>query len=81
MAWCVTETRSTPLEYGIGPAATEETDMSGVPRGVSEALADPIVQALMAADRVAPASVAALARWMAGQLAKKARSEEWLSEW
>jgi hypothetical protein len=33
--------------------------------GVSDALADPIVQALMAADRVDPGSVAALMRRMA----------------
>jgi hypothetical protein len=50
--------------------------MCGVPRGVSEALADPIVQALMAADCVAPASVAALSRRMAGQLAIRAPSQE-----
>jgi hypothetical protein len=71
----VTETRFPPLDRCIGPVTTEEAGMFGVPRGVSEALADPIVQALMAADGVAPACVAALSRRMAEQLATKARSE------
>jgi hypothetical protein len=43
---------------------------AGLPRGVSEALADPIVQALMAADRVDPKSVEALVRCMAARLAR-----------
>ena len=42
---------------------------AGLPRGVCEALADPIVQALMAADRVDPKGVETLVRRMAAQLA------------
>jgi hypothetical protein len=41
-----------------------------LPRFVSEALADPIVQALMAADGVDRLSVEALMRRMAARLAK-----------
>ena len=40
----------------------------GLSRGVSEALADPIVQALLAADGVDPREVAELARRMAARL-------------
>jgi hypothetical protein len=40
----------------------------GLSRGVCEALADPIVQALLAADRVAPRDVADLARRIAARL-------------
>jgi hypothetical protein len=76
MDWYVTETLFTPTEDCIGPAATKEADIGGVPRGVTEALADPIVQALMAADGVVPASVAALSRRMARQLATRARRKE-----
>jgi hypothetical protein len=43
---------------------------AALPRGVSEALADPIVQALMAADRVDPKNVEALVRCMAARLAR-----------
>jgi hypothetical protein len=39
-----------------------------VPRGVCEALADPIVQALLAADGVDPRDVVELARRMAARL-------------
>jgi hypothetical protein len=42
---------------------------AGLPRGVSETLADPIVQALMAADRVDPKGVEALLRHVAARLA------------
>jgi hypothetical protein len=42
--------------------------LAGLPRGVAEALADPIVQALMAADRVDPRGLAALMRVMAVRL-------------
>jgi hypothetical protein len=52
---------------------TDDTALGALPRGVSEALADPIVQALMMADRVTPAAVAALSRLMAGQLATSER--------
>jgi hypothetical protein len=41
---------------------------------VSEALADPIVRALMAADRISPESVAALMQRMAALLASRAPS-------
>ena len=39
-----------------------------VPQAVAEALADPIVQALMVADHVAPETVAGLARRIAAKL-------------
>ena len=39
-----------------------------VPRAVAEALADPIVQALMLADHVAPDTVACLARRVAAKI-------------
>jgi hypothetical protein len=41
---------------------------SGLSRGVRDALADPIVQALLAADRVDPQEVADLARRVAARL-------------
>jgi hypothetical protein len=47
-----------------------EAMATGLPRGVSEVLADPIVQALMAADRVDPKGVEALVRRIAAQLAR-----------
>jgi hypothetical protein len=42
--------------------------LAGLPRGVAEALADPIVQALMAADRVDPRGLIALICLMAARL-------------
>ena len=45
---------------------------AGLPRGVREALADPIVQALLAADRVDPRDVADLSRRMAAALSRRA---------
>jgi|HubBroStandDraft_1064217.scaffolds.fasta_scaffold27872_2 hypothetical protein len=42
-----------------------------LPRGVADALADPIVQALMAADRVDPRGLAALMCLIAARLADK----------
>jgi phospholipid transport system substrate-binding protein len=50
-------------ENGRGHAA-------GLPRGASEALADPIVRALMAADRVEPQAVEDLLRRMAASLSR-----------
>ena len=44
-------------------------DLPGLPRGASEALADPIVQALMAADGLDPRDVEAFLRRAAAQLA------------
>ena len=44
---------------------------AGLPRGVSEALADPIVTALMAADRVDPKDIEDLLRRMAARLARR----------
>ena len=44
--------------------------------GVSDALSDPIVRAVMAADRIDPDCVAALMRHMAARLAKRATSSE-----
>ena len=52
----------------IGPP-----DKHRLPRGVSEALADPLVQALMAADGVDRSSVEALMRGMAERLARRER--------
>ena len=43
---------------------------SGLPRGVSEALADPIVQALMAADRVDPQGLEELLQHAAARVAQ-----------
>jgi phospholipid transport system substrate-binding protein len=51
---------------GLAPSAT-----SGLPRGVSEALADPIVKALMAADRVDPQSFEELVQRIAAGLARR----------
>jgi hypothetical protein len=45
-----------------------ESRYPGLSRGVRDALADPIVQALLAADRVDPKEVADLARRMAARL-------------
>ena len=64
-----------------GSWVTGDADLGGLPRGVSEALADPIVQALMAADRIAPTAVAALSRLMAGRLATRACSKGQVREW
>ena len=44
------------------------TQYPGLSRGVRDALADPIVQALLAADRVDPQEVADLARRVAARL-------------
>jgi hypothetical protein len=46
-----------------------EAGLAGLPRGVSEVLADPIVQALMAADRVDRKGFEELLRRIAAQLA------------
>ena len=43
----------------------------GLPRGVRDALADPIVQALLVADRVDPRDVADLSRRMAAWLSHR----------
>jgi hypothetical protein len=48
-----------------------------LPRGVSEALADPIVQALMAADRVDAKGVEELVRRMAARLACSRATAQW----
>jgi hypothetical protein len=44
------------------------TQDEGLSRGVREALADPIVQALLAADRLDPRDIADLSRRMAARL-------------
>lgn len=51
------------------PGGSADAIDAGLPRGVSEALADPIVQALMTADRVDPKGVEELVRRMAVLLA------------
>jgi hypothetical protein len=48
-----------------------EAAATGLSRGVSAALADPIVQALMAADRVDPKGVEELLRRITAQLASQ----------
>jgi len=55
-----------PLDYAVEGVA--EAAATGLSRRVSEALADPIVQALMAADRVEPKRVEELLRRVAAQL-------------
>ena len=61
------------------PCTNEADDLAaskraGLPRGVAEALADPIVQALMAADRVDRRGLIALVCLMAARLSDNARS-------
>jgi phospholipid transport system substrate-binding protein len=58
------ETSPYRVANGVAPGAP-----IGLPRGVSEALADPIVKALMAADHVAPKDIEELLRRTAGRLA------------
>jgi hypothetical protein len=47
------------------------TQDEGLSRGVREALADPIVQALLAADRVDPRDIVDLSRRMAARLSHR----------
>ena len=61
------------------PSISEAEDLAvsvraGLPRGVAEALADPIVQALMAADRVDRRGLMALVCLMAARLSDNACS-------
>jgi hypothetical protein len=56
--------------------STEGRSAAGLPPGVSEALDDPIVRALMAADRTEPACVAQLMRRVAERLSKRTFSPE-----
>ena len=63
---CGCEPSLDPVGEGIVKAAA-----TGLSRGVSEALADAIVQALMAADRVDPKGVEELLRRMTAQLASQ----------
>jgi hypothetical protein len=63
---------------GFAQAALQVAELlgggvAGTPRGVSDALADPIVQALMAADGIDAERVAALMRRMAARLARRDR--------
>jgi phospholipid transport system substrate-binding protein len=53
------------------PAEVAHSIATALPRGVSEALADPIVKALMAADRVDPKSIGDLLRRIAAWLAQR----------
>ena len=59
----------TSIDYEA--AAVGRSVAAGLPRGVFEALADPIVQALMAADRVDPKGVEELLRRITAQLASE----------
>ena len=61
-------------------ASNGVTDRANARLTIPEALADPIVQALMAADHLDPESVAALMRRMA-HLARRAPSLEPRHEW
>ncbi len=56
-------------------AGLDESGMAGLPCGVSEALADPIVMALMAADRVDRKSFEDLLRRVAAQLAGRRQQD------
>ncbi len=53
---------------GEGTVAVQGRVSPEVPQAVAEALADPIVQALMLADHVAPETVAGLARRLAAKI-------------
>jgi hypothetical protein len=53
---------------GEGTVAFQGDVSPEVPQAVAEALADPIVQALMIADHVAPDTVAGLARRVAAKI-------------
>jgi hypothetical protein len=64
-----------------GSWLTDDTALGALPRGVSEALADPIVQAVMTADRVAPAAAASLSCLTAGRFATGERSKRQVREW
>lgn len=55
--------------------------LAGLPRGVVEALADPIVQALMAADRVDPRGLIALVCLMAARLSDDTLSTREYQSW
>ena len=56
------------FEASLDHASERLSVEAELPRGVSEALADPIVQALMAADRVDPKGVEELVRRIAASL-------------
>ena len=66
-----TEPGTNCFETSLDPATEEVAALSvtGLSRGVSEALADPIVKALMAADRVDPKCLEELLRRTADRLA------------
>jgi len=81
MDWHESELGFELTEGDFGSRATNDGDAGGVAQGVSDALADPIVQALMAADRIAPTAVAALSRLMAGRLATRACCKGQVREW
>jgi len=55
------------------PLLAARPGVTGLPCGAVEALADPIVQAMMAADRVDLHRVEALLRRVAGRLAERPR--------
>jgi hypothetical protein len=72
MSTAVAPSRSHP---SISEAADLAASMrAGLPRGVAEALPDPIVQALIAADRVDRRGLMALVCLRAAQLSDNARS-------
>ena len=58
-----------------------DSNTTGLPSAVTRALADPIVKALMAADRIETNSVAALMRRMAARLQRLTRVVQGGSEW
>jgi len=55
-------------------ASPADTEATALPRGVAQALADPIVRALMAADRIDPKSMAELMCRMAARLRNRPAS-------
>src|ERR1700759_2482295 len=59
----------TSLDCALGEVAPSAA--TGLPRGLSEALADPIVKSLMAPDRVDPKGLEDLGRRIAASLARR----------
>jgi hypothetical protein len=55
-------------------ASPADAEATALPRGVAQALADPIVRALMAADRIDPKSMAELMCRMAARLRNRSAS-------
>jgi hypothetical protein len=63
------------------PAPAADAEATLLPRGVAQALADPIVRALMAADRIDPNGMAELMCRMAARLRSRSASAEGSLPW